>query len=306
METALICIAAVLLDNWLGEPRRWHPLAGFGAAASGVERLLNFPSAPPALAKFGGSAAVLLLLAPPLWLTLWLSEDTIGNLLVGTVILYFCLGQRSLREHSEAVGNALRRKDLDAARAAVGRIVSRDTATLDESGVCRAAIESVLENGNDAVFGALFWFAVAGAPGTLTYRLANTLDAMWGYRNERFLHYGWAAARLDDALNWIPARLTALSYALLGQTGLALRCWRKQAKTWKSPNAGPVMAAGAGALGVLLGGSASYHGQEQQRPPLGMGFLPRAADIARAVSLVRNGVWLWLAVMTVVGGLLYA
>jgi adenosylcobinamide-phosphate synthase len=306
METALICIVAVLLDNCLGEPRRFHPLAGFGAVASGLERLVNFPRAPHWFAKFCGSAAVLLLLVPPMWLALWFTEEPIGNLLFGTMILYFCIGQRSLREHAEAVATALRDKDLEAAREAVERIVSRDTATLDESGACRAAIESVLENGNDAVFGALFWFAVAGAPGALTYRLANTLDAMWGYRNERYLHFGWAAARLDDVLNWIPARLTALSYALLGQTGLALRCWRKQAKTWKSPNAGPVMAAGAGALGVLLGGAACYHGHEQQRPPLGMGFLPRTVDIGRAVRLVRNGVWLWLATMVVISGAFYA
>lgn len=306
METALICIAAVVLDHWLGEPRRFHPLVGFGNAASALERLFNIPAMPPWLARFSGSIAVLLLLVPSLWLGLLLAENPLSNVLFGTLILYFCLGLRSLREHADAVATALRDKRLDKARAAVGRIVSRDTAELDSEGICRATVESVLENGNDAVFGTLFWFAAAGIPGVLTYRLANTLDAMWGYRDYRYRYYGWAAARLDDVLNWIPARLTALTYALLGQTALALRCWRSQAKAWKSPNAGPVMAAGAGTLGVLLGGAASYHGQIQHRPPLGMGFLPRVADIDRAVRLVRNGVWLWLATILLIAGGLYA
>ncbi len=115
-------------------------------------------------------------------------------------------------------------------------IVSRDPASLD---ITRAATESVLENGNDAVFGALFWFVVAGAPGVVVYRLANTLDAMWSYRNERYVDFGFAAARLDDLLNYVPARLTALTYAILGHTRSAWRCWRAQAHDWDSPNAGP-------------------------------------------------------------------
>lgn len=158
-------------------------------------------------------------------------------------------------------------------------------------------MESALENGSDAVFAPLFWLVVAGAPGVMLYRLANTLDAMWGYRNARFTGFGWAAARIDDVLNWIPARLTAMNYALLGHTADALRCWRTQAPQWSSPNAGPVMAAGAGSLRVRLGGAARYEGVEEARPPLGTGKPATAVDITRALTLVSRTLWLWLGVL---------
>jgi adenosylcobinamide-phosphate synthase len=140
---------------------------------------------------------------------------------------------------------------------------------------------------------------VAGAPGALAYRLANTLDALWGYRSDRYARFGWAAARLDDLLNLLPARLTALAYALVGDTRRALACWRTQARAWKSPNAGPVMAAGAGALGLRLGGPARYRGKVEERPPLGAGELPTAVDIGRARALIDRALALllgaWLA-----------
>jgi adenosylcobinamide-phosphate synthase len=152
------------------------------------------------------------------------------------------------------------------------------------------------------VFGALFWFLVAGAPGVVVYRLANTLDAMWGYPTPRYRSFGWAAARLDDLLNWIPARLTALSYMLLGNRDLAWRCWQRQSTAWKSPNAGAVMAAGAGALNLQLGGAARYYNHVVQRPPLGEGLLPRGEDIERALNLVYRALGLWTA-LVVFGGL---
>jgi adenosylcobinamide-phosphate synthase len=137
------------------------------------------------------------------------------------------------------------------------------------------------------------------------YRVSNTLDAMWGYRTPRFLRFGWAAARIDDLLNYLPARLVALTYAVLGKTSTAIRCWRKQAPLWDSPNAGPVMAAGAGALQLRLGGAAVYHGHLEQRPDLGEGAEPQARDIERALNLVNGGVLLWL-ILLVLGSLAFA
>lgn len=225
-----------------------------------------------------------------------------ADYLISIAALYFALGHQSLRDHAQRVHEALTKGDLAQARDKVGCIVSRDTAQMDGQAVASAAVESVLENGNDAVFGALFWFLIAGAPGVLLYRLVNTLDAMWGYRTPRYLYFGWAAARLDDVLNFIPARLTALTYALIGHTRSAVRCWRLQAGAWESPNAGPVMAAGAGALGVALGGGAYYHGQWEERPALGVGPPPDAASIPAALRLVRLGVIFWVIVVVGVEG----
>ncbi|WP_281982475.1 adenosylcobinamide-phosphate synthase CbiB [Azonexus hydrophilus] len=291
----LAALAAVLLDRLFGEVRRFHPLVGFGALAAAIEKRLNRRTIA------GGVLGWALAVLP--WVALALALRPLAPFAVDVLLFYFSLGARSLCEHAEAVARPLREGRLDEARQRVGWIVSRDTAALDESGVAKAGVESVLENGNDAIFGALFWFALLGGPGALLFRLANTLDAMWGYRTERYNLYGRWAARFDDALNWLPARLTALSYALLGRWRDALACWRTQAPGWESPNAGPVMAAGAGSLGVQCGGAAIYHGREEIRPPLGCGPAPVAADLGRAITLIRRSLWLWLAVLFLIGAL---
>lgn len=294
MIPALIAAAAVLLDWLLGEPRRFHPLVGFGRLATFIEQQLYGDALISKSARRRrGVLAVALLLIFFTTITTWCAAIPTVGILFSIAALYFTLGHRSLHDHARPVIQALHDGDEIEARRRVALMVSRDPATLD---ITVSATESVLENGNDGVFGALFWFAVAGAPGAVLYRLANTLDAMWGYRNERYLHFGWAAARLDDVLNYIPARLTALTYALLGNTRAALACWREQAPEWDSPNAGPVMAAGAGALMISLGGPARYAGEWHNRPHLGLGTTPQVEDIERALGLVKQGVWLWVGI----------
>lgn len=292
LSVAALMAAALLLDRLLGEPRRYHPLVGFGHAANLLEKTLNVGR--KRLLR-GLLAWMLLVLPLPLalyWLLAQLPAPAAAA--VSVAVLYFTLGRQSLLEHTRPIGTALLAGDLPQARALASRIVSRDLQQADEAAVTRAAAESLLENGHDAVFGALFWFAVGGAPAALAFRLANTLDAMWGYRNPRFERFGKVAARADDVLGYLPARLTALAYALAGHTRLALRCWRTQAPQWDSPNAGPVMAAGAGALAIRLGGAASYHGQLEMRPTLGDGATPAAADIDRAARLLDRALLLWL------------
>lgn len=300
MTLALVCIAAVLLDALLGEPRRGHPLIAFGALAAIIEQRWNRGLATP------GLLALAVLVLPPVVLVagLWWWLPVPWRYLLDVLILWLALGRHSLAEHARAVVAPLLAGDLDRARQQVGRLVSRDTRALDETGVAAAATESVLENGADAVFASLFWYLVAGAPGVVLHRLVNTLDAMWGYRSARYECFGRGAARLDDMLGWLPARLVALSYALVGHTGQALRCWQTQARAWESPNAGPVMAAGAGALGVRLGGAAPYEGGWRTRPELGTGDRPDARTPVRAIRLMHGALLLWLACI-VAGGFLW-
>jgi len=298
VTAALILIAAIILDLTLGEPRRFHPLVGFGYLAQRLEQHWHAHS----VAR--GLIATLVLLIPftllaiiPQWL---ISPEWLPwHIAFDIVLVYLAIGWRSLHNHARAVYTALHANNLPEAQRRVGLIVSREPSTLDQQGVASATVESVLENGNDAVFGVIFWYLVAGAPGVVLYRLTNTLDAMWGYRNTRYLQFGRAAARLDDVMNLIPARLTALGYAFAGHFTPALRCWYRQGSHWKSPNAGPVMAAGAGSIGVLIGGPAMYHGRQQVRPALGEGPSPDADTINQALHLVRRTLLLWLLVILI-------
>ncbi|MES2036281.1 MAG: adenosylcobinamide-phosphate synthase CbiB [Pseudomonadota bacterium] len=297
LVTVLCLLLGILLDLVLGEMRKFHPLVGFGNLANTLERRLNKPTATRWAGALGWCLAVLPLVALSVlalvlaqYFSLWLAP------VLHIVLLYFCLGLRSLHEHNAAIATALQAGDLQEARKRTSYIVSRDTGDADEAYLAKASVESVLENGCDAVFATLFWFILLGGPGAVLYRLVNTLDAMWGYRSTRFLRFGCVAARIDDVMNWLPARLTACTYATLGKTRLAWQCWQSQAPGWPSPNAGPVMAAGAGALGLALGGAASYDGVAEIRPPLGEGDTAKAADILRALRLVETGAALWCGI----------
>ncbi len=295
---------AVLLDRLLGEPRRWHPLIGLGYVIKAVEQRLNRDCFSFRRRRLLGLIALLLILACVFCLVVplfrFIGASTVAYLWFCALSLYLVIGARSLEEHALAVKDALAINDLVLARVRVSYIVSRETGELDAIGVTRATLESVLENGSDALLAPLFWFVVAGPVGAVGYRVINTLDAMWGYRNARFQAFGWAAARLDDWVNWIPARLCALTYAAVASKGRGfgrqgLDCWRKQAGECESPNAGPVMACGAGALNVELGGAAIYHGQLLARPILGKGASPQPVDIDRALALLKRSMVLWVS-----------
>jgi adenosylcobinamide-phosphate synthase len=293
--TAMLAVAGVIVDRIFGEPADKHPLVAFGRLATRIEVKMNtgFRARP------AGILAWLLAVVPPVVVSALLVRVLPFTLAcaVHVALLWFALGAKSLRDHIAPIARALGRGDLPEARVLTAKIVSRDTGNADEAALSRAAVESALENGNDAIFGALFWFVIAGGPGALMFRLANTLDAMWGYRTPRYLRFGWAAARFDDVLNFVPARLTAASYALLGDTRTAWRCWRTQAPLWDSPNAGPVMASGAGSLNVMLGGAAIYHGTLESRPVLGFGKTAAPRHVVAAMRLVDRTILLWLVVL---------
>jgi adenosylcobinamide-phosphate synthase len=293
--TAMLAVAGVVVDRIFGEPADKHPLVAFGRLATRIEVKMNtgFRARP------AGILAWLLAVVPPVVVSALLVRVLPFTLAcaVHVALLWFALGAKSLRDHIAPIARALGRGDLPEARVLTAKVVSRDTENADEAALSRAAVESALENGNDAIFGALFWFVIAGGPGALMFRLANTLDAMWGYRTPRYLRFGWAAARFDDVLNFVPARLTAASYALLGDTRTAWRCWRTQAPLWDSPNAGPVMASGAGSLNVMLGGAAIYHGTLESRPVLGFGKTAAPRHVVAAMRLVDRTILLWLVVL---------
>ena len=207
---------------------------------------------------------------------------------------------RNLHDHVAKVADALDGGALDAARAAVGRIVGRDTANLDEGGVATAALESLAESFNDGVAAPLFWFLVGGLAGLFAYKAVNTADSLIGHREAPYTHFGWAAARTDDAMNLIPARLAGGLIALCGGGG-----WRvmlRDARLHASPNAGWPEAAMAGALGLRLGGPVSYGGEVSARPVLGSGAPPNAAGLRGGLEIYRRALAV-LAIALSVGGL---
>lgn len=202
---------------------------------------------------------------------------------------WVALGGTSLAAVGDRLGNALDAGDTDGARALIPSLCGRDPDSLDEAGMARAAVESVAENTSDAAVAPLLWGAVAGVPGLLAYRMINTLDAMVGYRNDRYLRFGWASARLDDVANYAPARLTALLVLIIGPDRRSgLTAVRNDAAAHPSPNAGVVEASFAGVLGVSLGGVTVYRHRAEHRPVLGRGPAPSASDVRRTAVLSRR------------------
>lgn len=274
-------VLGVVLDAFLGDPRRWHPVAGFGRVAGAVERRVYADSrwrgVVHAGVLVGGAGAVGVVLEK-------VSRRPVVHALTTAGVTWAVLGGTSLGREGLGMARVLERGDLEAARERLPHLCARDPNGLDAAGVSRAVVESVAENTSDASVAPLVWGAVAGIPGLLMYRAVNTLDAMVGYRNPRYERFGWAAARLDDAANWVPARVTgALVVACSG--GGAWRVLSRDGRKHPSPNAGRVEAAFAGALGVRLGGVNAYGGRVERRPEMGDGRAPEVRDIRRAVRL---------------------
>jgi adenosylcobinamide-phosphate synthase len=277
-------IGGYAADLTFGDPRRWHPVAGFGRVAAGVEEGLYAPT------RARGAAFVLALVGAAGLLAEALARTRLRRGPVLLVLTWIALGGRSLGREARRIASALDAGELDAARAALPALVGRDPETLDAPEICRAVVESVAENTGDAVVGALVWGAVAGPGGVAAFRAANTLDAMVGRRTRRYAEFGWAAARLDDALSWPAARLGALLAVALapvvgGSPAATWRVLRRDGAAHPSPNAGRLEAAFAGALGVTLGGPLSYSGQPERRPELGDGPAPGTEAIRAATRL---------------------
>jgi len=287
---ALGLVAGYVADRIWGDPSRHHPVAGFGALASWLERHLYADD------RRSGTAYAATLVGAAALAGVVVERNTaqrpVLRFLATAATTWAVLGGRSLEAEAQAVRHHLEADDLPAARQRLTHLVGRDTDELDESDIARAVIESVAENTSDAVVAPLLAGAIAGIPGLAAYRAANTLDAMVGHRNEKYSRFGWASARLDDLLNWVPARVTATLTALLaptvgGRSADAFDAWRRDAAGHPSPNAGRVEAAFAGALGIQLGGVNSYRGITEDRHTLGTGREPTTEDIDAAAHLAR-------------------
>lgn len=264
--------------------------------AGALEKRLNRPNCSEKVI-FLGLISVSVLISLPV-AAYFLIEQAVSHYgwlsnLFDIIVLYLAIGNQSLKEHVKDVRDSLIRGDLNLARQYLAKIVSRDVEQCQPEQIVTGTIETNLENGSDAVFAPIFWFICAGAPAVIVYRLCNTLDAMWGYRTTKFEYFGKPTALIDDVLNYIPARLVALSYALAGNTKLSLNCWRKQAQLLSSPNAGPVMTAGAGSLNIRLGGPTRYHGKTVQKPYFGTCVPAKLIDIDRSNALISRVVLIW-------------
>jgi len=272
-------VIALWLEYFIGDPvNRFHPVAWFGRWAGWCESFLY------ADAQKRGVIVWLFVIAMPLVL-LWICHALLGWPF-DALLLWLSIGWKSLFEHVQAVIHA---DSLQAARQAVGLIVSRDTADMREEETYRAALESLAENASDAVVAPLFWFVVAGPMGTALYRMVNTLDAMWGYHNARYEQFGWCAAKVDDVANWLPARITARLMLWVGKS-VGWKAVKEQAETHASPNAGWPEVALAFAADVQLGGSVVRDGITDERPCYGAEQARHADAIAAfdALSVVRN------------------
>jgi len=304
--------AGVALDALLGDPRRFHPVAGFGRAAAALEARDYADSRLRGAAH--AAACVLAVAAPAALLDRRTRGRPSSQVAAAALTVWAVTGARSLHFYAERAVVALARHDLAEARRVLPSLCGRDPAGLGETEITRAVIESVAENTCDAVVAPLLWGAVAGLPGLAAYRAVNTLDAMVGYRSPRYLRFGWASARLDDAANWVPARVTAAltiacapairtkmaplpgtsaqsppaeGHRLPGPAAAAMRAVLRDGGRHPSPNAGRCEAAFAGALGLRLGGTNVYGGVTEVRPGLGEGRTSEPDDIRRAVRLSR-------------------
>jgi adenosylcobinamide-phosphate synthase len=281
-------LAGYAADLLAGDPRRWHPVAGFGRIALTLER-----AAYASTRRRGVIVTALLVGGAALCAELFAraaSRVELGRCVALMVVIWTALGGRSLRSEALRVADLLERDELDQARGALRALCGRDAATLEAPELCRAAVESVAENTSDAVVAALMWAAVGGPAGVAAYRAANTLDAMVGHRNERYVAFGWAAARLDDLMSWPAARMTSALTCMAaptvgGSPRRAARIARRDGGAHPSPNSGRVEAAFAGALDVRLGGPLAYAGRGESRALLGDGRAPAVRDIHRAARL---------------------
>jgi adenosylcobinamide-phosphate synthase len=300
MTTILVTIIlALALDRWLPERGGFQLWAWYSDWAESIEQRFNGGL------RSQGIFAVLLAIAPII-LVVFLATLVLGQIaavlvfLFAVAVLYLCVDLYRLGDVAQAVATALESGDVAQAAAHLKALTGKDTIETTDAGVAHATVEAVLKQANSLVLAPIFWFLVLGPIGPMLQRLASALDRLWGHRTSRFAEFGWAAARLDDLLSWVPARITALSYAVMGSFEDALHCWRRQAGMWSDISSGPLLASGLGALHLdtCEDGEKDAYGNMAISPSA----LPDAGDVRRAVALVWRVMLFWLAVGLLMAG----
>lgn len=301
--TPYIVVTAVLLDLLLGDPRRLpHPVVWIGRMITALEKLLRRLVRSE---RFGGVLLLISVVGSTAALSLLLLKGAYAihpyiGLAVSAWLSYTCLAARSLHHESKLVADRLAAGDLQGARDFLSRIVGRDTEGLEEPEIWRALVETVAENTSDGVIAPLFFLMLGGPALGMAYKAVNTLDSMVGYKNERYLRFGWASARFDDLANWLPARLTGILMVavapLVGLSGKnSFRAMLRDGGNHSSPNSGIPEAATAGALGVRLGGTNRYFGAPVEKPTIGDPLRDLSIDSYRgAIRLMYGSMTLML------------
>ena len=293
-ETLIAILLAVVLDHLIPDRQGIKPFAWYRDWAESIEERFN-----------GGKRAhgigALLLAIVPIVAGVLLMHHILGQLgwifpfVFDVVILYLCLDVYHLGKTAGAISDALEASDLDEANEKLHQLTGKGAPEKTEAGIARGAIEGVLKQGNSLIISPLFWFIVLGPLGVVLQRLSSVLDTLWGHRYERFAEFGWAAARFDDLIEWIPARITALSYALMGSFEDALHCWRKRVGVWSDINSGPLLASGFGAMHMRIC-EAMPEEEEFEERSSELTVVPDAGHVRRVVALVWRVLLLWLVV----------
>lgn len=290
----VIVVIALLLDRWLPDRAGFRLWVWYSDWAESIEERFNGGL------RSQGVAAVLLAVAP-IAIAVLLASFVLGQIagvlafLFSVVVLYLCVELFQLGQVSQAVAAAIEADNVPEAAARLKDLTGKDTVESTTAGIAHATVEVILKQANSTVMAPLFWFLLLGPFGVMLQRLIGTLDRLWGHRSPRYAEFGWAAARLDDLLNWIPARITAMSYAIMGSFEDALYCWRRQAGMWSDINSGPLLASGFGALHLE---TSEQDGEEDVygNPSINPASLPGAVDVRRAVALVWRVMLFWLAI----------
>jgi len=300
MTTILVIILlALVLDRWLPERGGFRLWVWYSDWAESIEQRFNGGL------RSHGIFAVLLAIAPIL-VTIFLANLILWQIagaltfLFSVAVLYLCVDLYRLGAVAQAVAAALENDDVAQAAARLKDLTGKDTVETTGAGVAHATVEAVLKQGNKLVMAPIFWFLLLGPLGAMLQRLASVLDRLWAHHTARYAEFGWAAARLDDLLCWIPARITAISYAIMGSFEDALHCWRRQAGMWSGLSSGPLLASGMGALHLdtCEDGEKDAYGNMAIDPAT----LPDAGDVRRAVALVWRVMLFWLAVGLLMAG----